>query len=325
VEVGIGGRLDATNAWDGGVAAITNIDWDHADRLGDTLAAIAAEKAAIIKRGDRAVTGASGDGLDVIRRRAQSVGVPLREVDGYAVRAMDRGGIVVEAPPYGELRVSLLGRHQAANAAVAVATLEELQSAGSARLNAGAIRDGLAHTHWPGRLELLAVDASGRASPGPVHAPDPSRPDLLLDGAHNAAGIRSLSAAYEELRPSLSPGRATLLFGLMGDKDVAAIAAELASSTLAQARIIATSIGGTRAMPARDLATALREHVFAHRAVESVDIVAAEPLDEGLRAALESAHREGGPLIVGGSLYLVGDVRARLFSDPLLQDPPESR
>jgi dihydrofolate synthase/folylpolyglutamate synthase len=325
VEVGIGGRLDATNAWDGGVAAITNIDWDHTDRLGNTLAAIGAEKAAIIKRGDRAVTGASGDGLTVIRRRAQAMGAPLREVAPFEVTGMDRAGLVLAADRYGELRVSLLGRHQAANAAIAVAILEELDAAGIAHVGAAAIRDALAHTVWPGRLELLAVDSAGRASPAPRDAPDPSRPDLLLDGAHNASGVRSLGHAYAELRPSLSAGRATLLFGLMGDKDVPAMAKELAASTLAEARIIATSVGGARAMPAADLATVLREHVAAHHAGEPADIDAAETLEEGVRAALDSSRREGGPLIVAGSLYLVGDVRAQLYADPSLQDPAEQR
>ncbi len=81
VEVGLGGRLDATHAWDGGVAVVTNVDLDHMDRLGDTITAIAREKAAIIERGDRAVTGARGDGLAVVRRRARRLGVPLTEVD----------------------------------------------------------------------------------------------------------------------------------------------------------------------------------------------------------------------------------------------------
>ena len=80
VEVGLGGRLDATHAWDGGVAVVTNVDLDHMDRLGDTVTKIAREKAAIIERGDLAVTGARGDGLAVIRRRARRMAVPLTEV-----------------------------------------------------------------------------------------------------------------------------------------------------------------------------------------------------------------------------------------------------
>ncbi|MGZ6345340.1 MAG: bifunctional folylpolyglutamate synthase/dihydrofolate synthase, partial [Candidatus Limnocylindrales bacterium] len=93
VEVGLGGRLDATNAWDGGVAAITNVEWDHMDRLGPTLAAIGHEKAAIIKRGDRAVTAATGPGLTQIRRRAGRLGVPLRVVQPLAVLGMARDGL----------------------------------------------------------------------------------------------------------------------------------------------------------------------------------------------------------------------------------------
>ena len=86
VEVGLGGRLDATHAWDGGVAAITNVDLDHTEWLGPTVAAIAREKAAIIVRGDRAVTGATGEALACIRRRARRIGAMLVEVDPAPVR-----------------------------------------------------------------------------------------------------------------------------------------------------------------------------------------------------------------------------------------------
>src|SRR5439155_21660999 len=123
VEVGLGGRLDATNAWDGGVAAITNVDWDHMEYLGDTLPAIAREKAAIVKRGDLAVTGAVGEAFGVIARRARRLGVPLDVVEPLRVVSMDRDGLVVHDPVIGDLRLGLLGRHQAANAAVALRTL----------------------------------------------------------------------------------------------------------------------------------------------------------------------------------------------------------
>ncbi|MFL5750381.1 MAG: bifunctional folylpolyglutamate synthase/dihydrofolate synthase, partial [Chloroflexota bacterium] len=92
VEVGLGGRLDATHAWDGGVAAITNVDLDHMDRLGPTIKHIAREKAAIIERGDTAVTGASGDALTIVRRRAARMGVPLRIVEPAAIVATSRDG-----------------------------------------------------------------------------------------------------------------------------------------------------------------------------------------------------------------------------------------
>jgi folylpolyglutamate synthase/dihydrofolate synthase len=104
IEVGLGGRLDATNAWDGGVAAITNVALDHTEYLGTTVPAIAREKAAIIKRGDLAVTGATGEALPVIRRRAARMQVPLSVVAPLAVVAADRRGITVAHPSLGDRR-----------------------------------------------------------------------------------------------------------------------------------------------------------------------------------------------------------------------------
>ena len=95
VEVGLGGRLDATHAWDGGVAVVTNVDLDHQDRLGATVPLIAREKAAIIERGDVAVTGATGDALAVVRRRARRLAVPLTEVAPAPLLDWDRDRIQV--------------------------------------------------------------------------------------------------------------------------------------------------------------------------------------------------------------------------------------
>src|SRR6185437_4004825 len=119
VEVGLGGRLDATHAWDGGVAAVTNVDLDHTERLGPTIAHIAREKAAIIERGDLAVTGATGEALAIVRRRAARLGVPLAVAAPPAIVGMDRDGLIVDLPRLGQTRVGLRGRHQAANVAVA--------------------------------------------------------------------------------------------------------------------------------------------------------------------------------------------------------------
>ncbi|HET6379759.1 MAG TPA: Mur ligase family protein, partial [candidate division Zixibacteria bacterium] len=190
VEVGMGGRLDATNVLDAGVAVITNVQHDHERYLGRTLAAIGAEKAAIIKPGNLAVTGASGRGLRPILARCAAVGVPLRRAGaGQPYRAEVRhagwDGLVLDAwTPDGrlaDLRVGLLGRHQAGNAAVALALLDALRDDGERRgrplsgLDEAAIRTGFAAARWPGRLELLP-----RTHHGPV----------LLDGAHNPAGGR---------------------------------------------------------------------------------------------------------------------------------------
>ncbi len=146
VEVGLGGRLDATHAWDGGVAVVTNVDLDHMDRLGDTIVKIAREKAAIIERGDLAVTGARGDGLAVIRRRARRMAVPLTVVEPAPLVGWDRDGITVELPRLGRTTVGLRGRHQAANVAIADALLDALgrrrHRDGPRRRPADRLRDG---------------------------------------------------------------------------------------------------------------------------------------------------------------------------------------
>jgi len=291
VEVGLGGRLDATNTWDGGVAVVTNVELDHMDRLGSTLARIGFEKAAIIKRGDRAVTGASGAGLTAIRRRAARFAVPLEEVMTLPVTGMDLDGLVVQAPGLPDLHVGLLGRHQAANAAVALATLRALDGAGIVSVSEAAVRGGLAAVRWPGRLELL-----------------PGDPQVLLDGAHNEAGIAALVAALDELRPRLAPGRPTLLFGVMADKAVEHMLGRLAAApALRDLRVVTTEVSGSRAMPAQALAATWRR-----LAGSGVDVRSITVTRDALEEARTLAREAGGPLIVAGSLYLVGAVRGWL-------------
>lgn len=311
IEVGLGGRLDATNAWDGGVAAITTVSLDHTEHLGPTLHDIGREKAAIIKRGDLAVSGVRGDGASPIRRRARRLGVPLAEVEPLTVVAMDRGGLTLDAPSHGLLRVSLLGRHQSLNAAVALSVLEALDACGIARLDRGAIVRGFAAARWPGRLELLSLAGDGRAIAADPRKADPDRPDLLLDGAHNPEGAAALARAVDELRPLLSGGRPVVLLGALRDKDVAGILAPLAASvTLRTARIIATTVPDSpRSLDADALATAWRSAAHAEADAEAVPDPAT-----ALARAIELGRAEGGPIIVCGSLYLVGFCRARLLA-----------
>jgi dihydrofolate synthase/folylpolyglutamate synthase len=299
VEVGLGGRLDATHAWDGGVAVVTNVGLDHTDRLGPTIRDIAREKAAIIERGDLAVTAATGEALAIVRRRCRRVDVPLRVVEPAPVRGIDRDGIDVDLAGLGPTRVGLRGRHQAANVAVADALLDALAGAGTASCGPEARRVGYAAARWPGRLEL--VEAGGR--------------EILLDGAHNPDGAAALAAAYDELAPFLAPGRPTLLLAAMGDKDVPGIIGALAGSpALARAHVVTTTIESPRALSAGDLALAW-EAVAGGRARTAPDPV----------AALEAALAQGdGPVVVAGSLYLVGAVRGLLVDDPELRDPPDT-
>lgn len=302
VEVGLGGRLDATNAWDGGVAAITNVALDHQELLGPDITSIAREKAAIIKPGNRAVTGALGVALGPIRRRAASLRVPLRVVRPMHVEKVDLQATYLRDEQLGDLRIGLLGRHQAHNAAVAVGILRALDETGIARLDEGSLREGLAAARWPGRLEMLARDGV----------------TVLLDGAHNPDGAIALAEAIGDLGPQLPTGRATLLFAVMRDKDVPAMMLGLAASrVLREARALMTEVPGSErtadaAWLAREWAATPGVTIRPHAVPDAFD---------ALGQALEEARSEGGPLIVAGSLYLVGLVRKAILAERGAPDP----
>ena len=191
--------------------------------------------------------------------------------------------------------------------AVADATLDALEQAGIATVAPEHRRAGYATAVWPGRLELIEV--AGR--------------DVLLDGAHNPAGAAALAVALDDIRPYLTGGgtaqadrpRVTLVTAAMADKDVAGVAAALArSEALEGARIICCSLDVPRALPADRLAAIWA----AEDGSRTIDV---EP-DAGV--ALDRALADGsGPVVVAGSLYLVGAIRARLVDDPLLRDGEE--
>ncbi len=301
VEVGMGGRLDATHAADLGVAVITNVQHDHERYLGRTLAQIGAEKAAIVERGDLAVTGASGRGLRPILDRCAALHVALRRAGArqtYRVELRSAGwdGLRVDAQtPNGELRnlrIGLLGEHQASNAAVALATLDGLVEDATRRgiplvISEEAVRDGLANARWPGRLELLD---GGRLGVGRV----------LLDGAHNPAGGAALTAALRELGLQ----RPVIVFGAMLGKRVDAVLRELARLDPTP---VFTAVDQPGSWPADDLA---RRWARIGRAAPRT---AATPL-KALQLAAEL--RRGDELIVvAGSLYLVGALRGLLTGE----------
>ena len=312
VEVGLGGRLDATNAWDGGVAVLTNVGLDHTDRLGPTIAHIAREKAAIVKRGDVAVTGADGEALTILRRRCARLGVPLAVAPPAPILGWSRDAITLELPRLGAVDVGLRGRHQASNAAVADGLLDALELAGIAAVPPEARRRGYAAARWPGRLELVAarVPGSGEAR------------EVLLDGAHNPDGARALAQALDDLRPYLAGGGETppaplaVVWASMADKDVGGVVTAVAASrSLAGATIACTALELPRAMPAADLAAIWRA------ALPGADVRTGPTPDEALDLAFAAGR---GPVVVAGSLYLVGAVRARLVDDPALRDPDEA-
>ncbi len=299
VEVGMGGRLDATNALDAGVAAITNVQHDHERHLGRTLAAIGFEKAGIIKRRNLAVTGARGRGLRPILDRCASLHVDLRRAgagQAYHADLLESGwqGLLLDLrSPRRELRglrVALLGSHQAANAAVALALLEALEDDAARRgaqltLDESAIRRGFAAASWPGRLELLP-----RTPFGPV----------LLDGAHNPAGARALARALDELGLRDFP----LVFGAMRGKRVAAMLRALAPLA---PRPVFTAVDDPGAL---EPAALLRTW---HRQAGKGLVVASPPA--ALARGAELRADPGQPVVVAGSLYLVGAIRGMLAGE----------
>ncbi|HUP82931.1 MAG TPA: folylpolyglutamate synthase/dihydrofolate synthase family protein [Candidatus Limnocylindria bacterium] len=272
IEVGLGGRLDATNAWQGGVTAITNVALDHMEYLGDTVEAIAREKAAIIKRGDAAaITGATGPALSVIRRRARRAGVPLelRTTDELDSR----------------LTIGLLGRHQRANASVAVGVVEALGAAGIANVPEKAIERGLAHVVWPGRLEFVRKNGY---------------PTMLFDGAHNPAGIAALAEALIELKPQVDDLPTTVVMGVLANHWQPGMLDPL-KAALPGSLLIATTV------PAAPNSFAPAKLARAWGGPATVEV---DP-----DAAFRSASQQGKSpqrLLITGSLYLVGYLRSKV-------------
>ena len=289
VEVGLGGRLDTTNVLTPAVCAITSIGLDHAELLGDTHAAIASEKAGILKAGVPAVTGVEHDvAASVIARRAAEVGAPLshaRDVAHVNVTQQGEWGtrLEVEVAPWGrcQLQMSLRGSHQRENARTALAVLSELARQGVS-IGLSALREGFARARWPGRLE-----------------PCPAEPRLWWDGAHNVDGMRRLCLAWTD---DLGlPPPAAIVFAAGRDKDVRAMLTRL-RSLAPDATLFVTRTANERALGAEELSALASDAGWS--AQPSPDVNAA------IEAAL--ARSGSGRVLLCGSLFAVGEaMRAR--------------
>lgn len=310
-ETGLGGRLDATNLVDHpALTIITSIAVDHADRLGDTLAAIAAEKAAIIKEGAPVVTTLRGIPWRVVAQAARAKGCPLHQVTAapeggqapmddpahhhsvalwqYRVLANEPGGVTffLTAPPgvplTGIYRVPLAGRHQGENAAAAIAGLYVLGLNGGHLLGTvtrAGIQAGLDRVRWPGRLETR-----------------PGRPPLVVDGGHNPAAMAVLRSNIEELFPRRP---LALVCGVVQGKDLAGMAAAWAGTPGLRA-VHAVPVPGVGGFAPERVAAAFRGAGMKARPW---------PRPE---AALVAGARNAGPegvVIACGSLYLAGWAR----------------
>ncbi|MCU0250741.1 MAG: Mur ligase family protein [Vicinamibacterales bacterium] len=283
LEVGMGGRLDATSAATPLAGAITNIALDHQQYLGETLAEIAFEKAGIAKPGMRLVCGERAAGpRGVIAEACAARGAAFEDAsEGVSLSAAMTGGVAsmtlrTPAGAYGPLTLGLRGRHQVQNALVAVRLLEALSKAGVA-VPAPAIERGLGEATWPGRLDWRRL-AGGRR--------------VLLDAAHNEAGAAALA---EYLRDAVPGGRQPLVFGAVRDKDHAGMLRHL----LPCATIVVVTVPPTpRAADPDALRTAaLAIDPGAHVVVER------EPV-----AAMDAAWASAPEISVAGSIFLLGAV-----------------
>lgn len=277
LEVGLGGRLDATTVGKPRVVVLGPIDYDHQHELGDTLALIATEKAAIIRSGVAFSARQDPAAEAVVTRRAAETGVPL-SLEGRDLRVTPLGftleaqRVHLEGPDWRipDVACGLLGVYQPGNALLAAAAARELGAA------EGAIRAGLRGARWPGRFQIFRRD-----------------PLVVLDGAHNPAGARALAASLR----AYFPGRpVTFVIGVLADKDAGGILAALRPLA---ARVILTASANPRAAAPE----ALRALLPAGARVDT----ARSPQDALAMAIAEDPH---GIVCVAGSLSLIGDVLA---------------
>jgi dihydrofolate synthase/folylpolyglutamate synthase len=304
VEVGIGGRLDATNTLEAPVCVLTTLELEHTDLLGPTIVDIAREKAGILHPGSSAVVGiAPGPGLEEVRRQANQRGVPLwrlgEEVSLEGRRATTSGQYFRVRTParyHPDLRLSLLGEFQSRNAALAVAALDLLSRVTGQEIPEAALRRGLKRAQWPGRLERLS-----------------RTPPIYLDAAHTPESARELLRSLRELEPRRSREDNVLLFSCLADKRAEEIFDELSGFA---SSIVLAPLRNARAMDPELLRRAARGRF--------PRIYVAPSVRDGLSWARAGLGRRGCLLATGG-VYLAGEVlsafRSRPAEEPDLADP----
>lgn len=284
IETGMGGRLDATNILTPALSIITNISLEHKAHLGGTLSKIAFEKAGIIKAGVPAIVGVrQASALSVMEERAKAVGAPLLRL-GREIRIRRSGkefscrcnGVTV-----GGLSTSLLGKHQTENAALAVAACLALKERLGFPLTDAIIRQGLATTSWPGRLEKVA-----------------EQPETVIDGAHNPAAIKVL---VDYLKEEQKGREITLVTGILDDKAYQKMFASLLPLCR---RVILVQAQTERSIDPETM------RADASRFLGDVSVI--RDIDEAIATARATAN-DGELVLVAGSLYVAGEARAALL------------
>lgn len=288
IETGLGGLLDSTNVVDPVLTIITNVAMDHADRCGGTLAGIAEHKAGIIKEGVPVITAATGTPLEIIEQRAEECGadVFVYGEDFSAQLFLKEGGqsivfhsVVCREPAPFEL--ALAGPYQTENAALVIMAAQVLGRE-DARITETALRSALRSVHHPARFEILAAENL----------------QVVIDGAHNPAGMQALRAGLDVYFPHVPR---VFLLGILKDKDIDAM---LAALLRPGDRVVTVRPNSVRAAGA--------DVVAAVAAGMGLDTLACGDVQTGLAEAERRARADGALLVAAGSLYLVGGIRALL-------------
>lgn len=302
LEVGLGGRLDATNVFDEKeICVIAPISLEHTEILGDTVPKITEEKAAIITPDSIVIMAPQRESAaDVIRRVCEEKHATLVEVAAAcqmsrAKRTSDGQEFTVKTNRVTyNLKLPLFGRHQLNNAATAILVAEAMAEHGI-EIDEAAVRQGLAAVRWPGRIEFLK-----------------QRPAIIADSAHNRDSARALA---QTLRDDFGLSNVTLVVGSSGDKDIEALAEELAPLAV---QMIATRSRHPRAMEPRRIAQAFLER--------EVPIAIEEPVGNAIEAAIAQAGST--PIVICGSLFVAAEAREHVLGiayDPPLTEPAPPR
>jgi dihydrofolate synthase/folylpolyglutamate synthase len=304
LEVGLGGRLDATNVVDPLLSIVTDISLDHMEWLGNTIAEITREKAGILRTGGTLVTlpqhPEANQVLGEVAMALSVLGVsavpymPPAELNSAASQAEPRHTYMVDALGQSiEVASPLRGAHQHRNVALAIAAAVELAISHGFPITPKSIAEGIRNTRWPARLERFVIE-------NPVSH---ERTEFILDVAHNPAGAWALRAGLRELLPA-NRHLGTLVFSCLRDKPVLEMA-HILFPVFDQ--VIFAPINSTRATPLRDL--------LAAAASTGTPAFAASSVNQAIELAIEhAAAHPSSPIVVSGSVYLVGDVRTRLLA-----------
>lgn len=283
IETGMGGRLDATNLVTPVLSIITNVSLEHKAILGDTIAKIAYEKAGIIKAGTPAIVGVrQASAIGVVEETARELGAPLVRLGrDIHVRRSEKGfSCRCDGIALSDLTTSLLGTHQVDNAALAVAACASLRKDSRFSITDEAIREGLATTSWPGRLERIA-----------------GAPETIIDGAHNPAAIKALVSYLEEKQ---SGREITLVVGVLDDKAYRKMFANLLPFCR---RVILVKAHTDRSIDPDAMRTDAAKYVR--------DVTVIPDIPQAMATARSTA-REGELVLVAGSLYVAGEARAAI-------------